>query len=292
VTPPAGQPAVHPLAVVNPLADTHATIDEDLELCDELGGAKYGLTLAKYQAWTGRAARLAGRVAYVHHGRLFTLDDESAWPGERAALARTLELAHETGAGAVLATTGPAGALTTWEQALSAFAAAYEPLAARAGTLGVRVCVEQTNVLRQDAGFVTTLGDLARLAAESGAWICADMFWSWRERDLAGSLRACGPRLGLVQLADAVPTSVSMPDRVVPGDGVVPLGWLIGQFAAAGYRGFFDVELLGPRIAAEGAWQAMTRGVRHVSALLQASYPVTAQSGTVHSATDSRGEPR
>ena len=285
-------PAAHPLAVVSPLADTHATIDEDLELCDELGGAKYGLTLGKYRAWTGRAARLAGRVAYVHHGRLFTLDDESAWPGERAALARTLELAHETGAGAVLATTGPAGALTTWEQALSAFAAAYEPLAARAGALGVRVCVEQTNVLRHDIGFVTTLGDLARLAAESGAWICADMFWSWRERDLAGSLRACGPRLGLVQLADAVPTSVSMPDRVVPGDGIVPLGWVVGQFAAAGYRGFFDVELLGPRIAAEGAWQAMTRGVRHVSSLLQASYPVTAPSGTVHSATDSRGEPR
>ena len=86
----------------------------------------------------GRAAPhgLAGRVAYVHHGRLFTLDDESAWPGERAALARTLELAHEVGASTVLATTGPAGALTTWEQALSAFAAAYEPLAARADTLG------------------------------------------------------------------------------------------------------------------------------------------------------------
>ena len=98
----------HPLAVVNPLADPHATIDQDLELCDELGGAKYGLTLGKYRAWTGRAARLAGRVAYVHHGRLFTLDDESAWPGERAALARTLELAHEVGAEAVLATTGPA----------------------------------------------------------------------------------------------------------------------------------------------------------------------------------------
>jgi hypothetical protein len=84
----ARQPAAHPLAVVNPLADTHATIDEDLELCDELGGAKYGLTLGKYRAWTGPAARLAGRVAYVHHGRLFILDDEPAWPGERAMLAR------------------------------------------------------------------------------------------------------------------------------------------------------------------------------------------------------------
>ena len=71
------------------------------------------------------------------------------------------------------------------------------------------------------------------------------------------------------------------------GTGFVPLGWVIGQFAAAGYRGFFDVELLGPRIAAEGARQAMTRGVRHVSALLQASYPVEADSGT-----DRRGELR
>jgi hypothetical protein len=54
---------------------------------------------------------------------------------------------------------------------------------------------------------------------------------------------------------------------------VVPLGWLVEQVAATGYRGYFDVELLGPRIDAEGARQAVTRGVRHVSDLLYRSYP-------------------
>lgn len=265
--------AMHPALVVNPLADMSASLDTDLAVCAELGGVKYGLSLWKLRRWHGHVADLADRVAYVHHSGLFTLDDESAWPAERAALSRTMELAHEIRAPLILAVTGPAGALTTWEHALDAFTAAYQPLANRATELGVRVCVEQTNVLRQDISFVSTIPDLVQLAAASGVSVCLDMFWSWRERALDASLQACGPHLGLVQLADAVPSSVSMPDRVVPGDGVVPLGWLIEQFAAARYRGYFDVELLGPRIDAEGASSAMTRGVHHVSDLLYRSYP-------------------
>ena len=274
-----GTTAVHPAAVVNPLADTAARLEAELELCAELGGAKYGLSLKKLARWDGHLTSLADRIAYVHHSRLFTLDDESAWPAERAALSRTLELAHEIRAPAILAVTGPAGSLRTWEQALAAFTAAYQPLADRAAALGVRVCVEQTNVLRQDVSFVSTLPDLALLAEASGVSVCLDMFWSWRERALTASLRACGPHVGLVQLADAVPTSVSMPDRVVPGDGVVPLGWLVEQVAAAGYRGYFDVELLGPRIDAEGARRALTRGVRYVSDLLYRSYPAEGPAG-------------
>jgi sugar phosphate isomerase/epimerase len=274
-----GTEAIHSRVAVNPLADRGATMDEDLALCDDLGGARYGITLRKLAAWSGNVASLSGRVAYVHHSRLFTLDDRDAWPAERAALARSLQLAHDAGAPSILAVTGPAGTLTTWEQALDAFAAAFEPLAPYAGALGVRVCVEQTNVLRHDISFVTTIGDLVRLAEVSGASACLDMFWSWRERDLVASLRSIAPHLGLVQLADAVPTSVSMPDRVVPGDGVVPLGWLVQQVATVGYRGFFDVELLGPRITAEGARQAMIRGIRYVSRLLHSSYPVTESGG-------------
>jgi sugar phosphate isomerase/epimerase len=265
---------MHPLVAVNPLADRDASMAEDLALCDDLGGVRYGITLPKLAAWPGNIARLAGRIAYVHHSRLFTLDDRDAWPAERAALERTLQLAHDVGAPSVLAVTGPAGSLPTWEQALAAFTAAYAPLAPRAGALGVRVCVEQTNVLRHDVSFVTTLADLGRLAEASGVSVCADMFWSWRERDLAGSLRAWAPYLGLVQLADAVPDSTRMPDRLVPGDGIVPLGRLVEQIAAVEYRGFFDVEILGPRIAAEGGARAMARGVRHVSGLLGRCYPV------------------
>jgi hypothetical protein len=39
----------------------------------------------------------------VHHSRLFTLEDRDAWPRERAALAQSLQLAHDVGAPAILA---------------------------------------------------------------------------------------------------------------------------------------------------------------------------------------------
>ena len=185
--------AVHPAAVVNPLADMGAPLEAELELCAELGGARYGLSLKKLASWDGPVNSLADRIAYVHHSRLFTLDDESAWPAERAALSRTLQLAHEVRAPSILAVTGPAGSLRTWEQALTAFTAAYQPLADRAAALGVRVCVEQTNVLRQDVSFVSTIPDLVQLAETSGVSVCLDMFWSWRERALTSNVMSEKP---------------------------------------------------------------------------------------------------
>jgi sugar phosphate isomerase/epimerase len=41
-------------------------------------------------------------------------------------------------------------------------------------------------------------------------------------------------------------------DRVVIGDGDIPLRRLCGALADAGYDGWYDLELIGPAIEAEG----------------------------------------
>jgi sugar phosphate isomerase/epimerase len=269
--------AAHPAIAISPLADLRAGIAQDLDLCDDLGDLSYGLSRLKLGPDLELSAelvkRLVGRVAYVHHSRLFTLDDEDRWAAQRTALIQSLELAHRTQATVVIATTGPAGALLTWEQAADAFTRAVAPVLPTARSLGVRICVEQTNVLRHDISFVTTLADLVTLAAHSGVAICADMFWSWRERDLAESIRLSIPDLGLIQVADYQLGTMSMPDRVVLGDGVIPFEWLVTQFAAAGYQGLWDLELLGPRIAHEGSASALRRGAQRMSEVLERHYP-------------------
>ena len=54
----------------------------------------------------------------------------------------------------------------------------------------------------------------------------------------------------------------------VPGDGMVPNEWLVRELLDAGYRGMFDLELVGPRIQAEGCYAASKRAAENLSELL------------------------
>jgi sugar phosphate isomerase/epimerase len=72
-----------------------------------------------------------------------------------------------------------------------------------------------------------------------------------------------------VQVSDYVVGTHTTPDRVVPGDGDIPLERILRTLVDAGYRGAYDIELIGPRIETEGYEQAVTRAVRHVDRLLR-----------------------
>jgi sugar phosphate isomerase/epimerase len=54
----------------------------------------------------------------------------------------------------------------------------------------------------------------------------------------------------------------------VPGDGDIPLAPVLSALAAAGYRGAFELELVGPRIEEEGYESAITRALTATTALL------------------------
>jgi sugar phosphate isomerase/epimerase len=132
----------------------------------------------------------------------------------------------------------------------------------------VRVAIENQNQLRQENSIAYNLRDLVQLAELSGIGIVAEMYYTWREPQLAATVARAIPHLQLVQLSDYALGTMTMPDRVVPGDGVLPLERVIATFLDAGYEGFFDLELVGPRIDAEGIL-ALERGAEYVSAMLE-----------------------
>ena len=74
----------------------------------------------------------------------------------------------------------------------------------------------------------------------------------WAERGLAATDRGRRRPLALVQVSDFAVGTLSTPNRLVPGDGDIPLARILGQVLGAGYRGCFDLELIGPAIDAEG----------------------------------------
>jgi sugar phosphate isomerase/epimerase len=61
----------------------------------------------------------------------------------------------------------------------------------------------------------------------------------------------------------------SLPARAVPGDGVIPLRRITEWLLRAGYRGAFDLELLGPRIEQERQLAAVRRACAYYGDLLE-----------------------
>ena len=76
------------------------------------------------------------------------------------------------------------------------------------------------------------------------------------------------PRCRLVQVSDFVRGRRALPDRGVPGDGVIPLERLLGLLLDQGYTGAFDLELLGPRIEGEGVSTAVARAGQFLDDIL------------------------
>ena len=106
------------------------------------------------------------------------------------------------------------------------------------------------------------------MARRLSVGVCMEVNACWGERGLAQTVADAVDVLRLVQVSDYVIGTLRTPDRAVPGDGDIPLPRIIGQLLEAGYDGVFDVELIGPRIEAEGYQRAVPRAVERVESLL------------------------
>jgi sugar phosphate isomerase/epimerase len=180
-------------------------------------------------------------------------------------LSRGLDLANRFGAPAIVFTTGPAGDLE-WNDAADAFAAALAPQLPE--PLPIKLCLEHTNSLRHDVSFVHTLRDAIDLARRLDIHVCMEINACWAERDLARTIADGIDRIGIVQVSDFSIGTLSTPNRLVPGDGDIPLRRIIGHVLDAGYEGVFDLELVGPIIEDEGYRSALTRSCAYLTDLL------------------------
>lgn len=201
-------------------------------------------------------------VATVNH--VFARDLEKDEGGAAAGLAEAIDSAATLGAKAIYLLTGGRGALD-WEAAAERFAALIAPGREAAEARGIALLVENANAFNADIHIAHTLADTIRLAEIAEIGICIDLHACWTEGGLARRLNRAMPLAGLVQISDYVLGDRTTPCRAVPGDGAIPLDRLIGDVLDAGYAGLFDLELVGPRIAAEGARVASARAAEYLS---------------------------
>jgi sugar phosphate isomerase/epimerase len=187
--------------------------------------------------------------------------------GGAAELSRLIEAAAAVDARCIYMLTGGRDGLT-WEQAAERFCVAIEPCVQEAQQAGVALAIENASSLYADIHLAHSLRDTITLAELAGVGICIDLFHCWAEADLAGLLRLALPRTQLIQLSDYVLGDRALPARAVPGDGAIPVERFVAQALADGYRYGFDLELIGPRIDAEGRLAAAGRACATVSAML------------------------
>lgn len=265
---------MHPQVSVSAVSSRGWTLAEDLAFWAGAEIDHVGLSLRKLEAAGIEDAvariRAAGlRVSNIVELGWWDLTEPGGWARQRERLVEAVDAAAVLG-GCLVLTTGPAGTLE-WDDAVAALDAAVDPVRTHADAAGVPLTVEPTSALRLDLSFCTTVRDGVDLARTLGMGLCVELNSAFAERDLVRTLGGAMDVLAHVQVSDFVIGSLTSPDRAVPGDGDIPLARLVDAIEALGYTGAYELEMVGPRIEAEGYASAITRGVAYLDALLTGS---------------------
>ena len=149
------------------------------------------------------------------------------------------------------------------------FARAVEPVARAARASGVVVALEPTRPQFAHVALAHTLRDGLRVCDELELGLVVDTAHLWWEDDFGTVLSEAGGRLAVVQVAD-LGFGGPVLERLVPGDGELPLGDLLAASAATGFEGPFEVEILGRAIEDEGYEGAIGRSLAHLQEVLEA----------------------
>ncbi len=161
------------------------------------------------------------------------------------------------------------------QEALDTAASAYRALAQFAADHGVRVAIEPLSasiVNIETAIWTVEQGlELIRAVDHPAFGLCLDFWNVWQNADLAAAIHACGDRIFLVQLSDWR-TPRSFLDRLVPGQGKIPLPALLRAAHDSGYRGPYVVEIFSDNVP-NALWQSdLTRLIQDCRAGMETAW--------------------
>lgn len=247
---------------------------EDVRFLADLGVPAVGVLRTKLQrVGADEAARMiadAGLGVSVLLGAGgFVLEDPSSWAAEVEDVRRAVDEAATLDASVLLINSGPAGSLR-YDEAEERFLELVAQLLRVAERADVVLALEPNHALRVDLGYVHSLHDgldLADTVDSPYFTVVAEVNNCWIERHLYADIaQRCG-RVGLVQINDFAAGTLTTPERVPLGDGIIPLERFIGAFEQAGYDGYYDIEVLGPAVTRLGGDESTRRSVAYLERL-------------------------
>ena len=132
------------------------------------------------------------------------------------------------------------------QEVVDAAAKEYRVLADFAADHGIKVALEPLNAsIVNIETAIWTLPQAMQIVDAVGResfGICLDCWNVWQNADIHKEIAACGPKIFVVQISDWR-TPRSFLDRLIPGQGKIPLAEFLHSVHAAGFRGAYSVEI-------------------------------------------------
>ena len=262
---------MHPRVSVNLASGWNWSLDEHLAFLAGSGIAALSLTTSHLgedrEAAIARVRACGLPVVSFGTGAGSLIDSEEATL-ER--LAPAIADAVALGSPVVFTITGPTSPRMPTGEACDRLVRCLGKAEGHARASGVTLAIEHSSPALRSHGFVCSLADAAAVARDAGVCVAVELQNCWYERDLDRLFREHVERFAVVQCSDFVVGEELRMNRRVPGDGDMPLEWMIGELLEAGYGGHFDLEILGPAIEAEGYAAAIMRGAEWLARRLTA----------------------
>jgi sugar phosphate isomerase/epimerase len=131
-------------------------------------------------------------------------------------------------------------------------------IGAEAERAGVRIGLEPINrVGGEDWTMISSLGEAAELLDEAdhpALGLQFDTWHVWNTENLFEEIQTNVSRFVGVHVADWREQTRSWCDRVLPGDGIGELPAILGALDAAGWDGYYDVEIFSDNGSFGNAW--------------------------------------
>jgi sugar phosphate isomerase/epimerase len=134
----------------------------------------------------------------------------------------------------------------------------YRELAAFAADFGARVALEPLNAsivnIETAVWTLPQAMEIVQAVGHDSFGICLDCWNVWQNADILDAIRQAGDRIFVVQISDWR-TPRSFEDRLVPGQGEIPLPAFLRAVRETGFAGAYSVEIFS-RGVPDALWEA------------------------------------
>jgi sugar phosphate isomerase/epimerase len=185
---------------------------------------------------------------------------------------KTIDLFSEFFPEAPLVTIGGMAPQSNYRSAHRTARKLYSELADYAAARGTRIMFEPLHpILMNTDTFICTLKEATRLVEavnRQNFGLCLDLWHVWQEPLIEEQIQALGDRLFGVHISDwPADEPRCAADRLLPGDGCIPMPALFRAIEKTGYRGAYCLEIFSDPALPDSLWhqdaaQVIERGRR------------------------------